>query len=85
MATYKATYQLSNGKQIEAVASHLPDLGSVVRVPGTESYGEVISIEETVEAGETCSDPHCAACDAGVKHTQTRFLHKKSYRSFRSY
>ena len=70
MRTYLVTFELANGKQIEAICDHVPLLGYAIRIPGTETYAEPIAIAETVTAGDTCSDPHCAACDAGVQHTR---------------
>lgn len=42
---YRVTFQYSNGKQIVAKCDHCPMLGSVVRVPGTDTYAEVVAVE----------------------------------------
>ena len=36
---------------------------------------EVIAVEEWVKAGETCGNPHCASCDAGITHPSGRTVY----------
>jgi hypothetical protein len=46
--TYQITFEYSNGKQITLIHDTKLDLGSVCRVPGTDTYAEVISIGQMV-------------------------------------
>jgi hypothetical protein len=48
---YNVLFRLSNGRYFHAQCDHVPEFGVVVRIPGTELYGEAISLEAADESG----------------------------------
>jgi hypothetical protein len=46
LKTYKATIRYANGQQAETYFDHVPPLGCVVRVQGSDAYATVLSVEQ---------------------------------------
>ncbi len=51
---------------------HRDQEGPAQRLKKKLEVKAVTATPKVIPAGETCGNPHCASCDAGIEHTEVK-------------